>query len=39
MRASVSTMRFANLAEVEAGRTDIENAVSAWCRWRADAGL
>ncbi len=28
------TMRFANLEEVEAARTDLEAAIRAWCDWK-----
>jgi hypothetical protein len=28
-------MRFADLAELEAGRADLEAAVRAWCDWKA----
>jgi hypothetical protein len=28
------TMRFADIAEVEAGRADLERVVRAWCDWR-----
>jgi hypothetical protein len=31
----VRTMRFADLAEVEKGRKDLERAVRSWCDWRA----
>jgi hypothetical protein len=30
----VRTMRFADLDELEAGRTDLEAAVRAWCDWK-----
>jgi hypothetical protein len=30
----VRTMRFADLAELEAGRADLEAAVRAWCDWK-----
>lgn len=31
----VRTMRFGSLAELEAGRADLEAAVRAWCDWKA----
>jgi hypothetical protein len=31
----VRTMRFADLAELEAGRADLEAVVRAWCDWKA----
>ena len=31
----VRTMRFAGLDELEAGRTDVEAAIRAWCDWKA----
>ena len=31
----VRTMRFANLEELEAGRTALEHAIRAWCDWKA----
>ena len=31
----VRTMRFADRAELEAGRADLEAAVRAWCDWKA----
>jgi hypothetical protein len=31
----VRTMRFADLAEVETGRADLESVVRAWCDWKA----
>jgi hypothetical protein len=33
----VRTMRFNDLAELEAGRADLEAAVRAWCEWKAGA--
>ena len=33
----VRTMRFADLAELEAGRGDLEAAIRAWCDWKAAA--
>lgn len=30
----VRTMRFADLAEVEAGRGDLEAVIRAWCAWK-----
>lgn len=32
----VRTMRFAGLAELEAGRADLEAVIRAWCDWKAD---
>ena len=34
----VRTMRFANLAELEQGRPDLEAAIRDWCAWRAGSG-
>jgi hypothetical protein len=31
----LGTMRFGDLEELEAGRSDFENAVRAWCEWKA----
>lgn len=31
----VRTMRFADLDEIEAGRTDLDAVVRAWCDWKA----
>jgi hypothetical protein len=31
----VRTMRFTDLAQLEAGRADLEAAIRAWCEWRA----
>jgi hypothetical protein len=31
----VRTMRFADLDELEAGRSDLEAAIRAWCDWKA----
>jgi hypothetical protein len=31
----VRTMRFADLGDVEAGRTDLERVIRAWCDWKA----
>jgi hypothetical protein len=31
----VRTMRFADLDELEAGRTELEAVVRAWCDWKA----
>ena len=31
----VRTMRFADAADVESGRADLEAAVRAWCDWKA----
>jgi hypothetical protein len=31
----VRTMRFADVAELEAGRADLEAAIRAWCDWKA----
>jgi hypothetical protein len=31
----VRTMRFADLDELEAGRSDLEEVVQAWCEWKA----
>ncbi|HEX2105043.1 MAG TPA: DUF1801 domain-containing protein [Solirubrobacteraceae bacterium] len=30
----VRTMRFADLAEVEAARADLEAAIRSWCEWK-----
>jgi hypothetical protein len=30
----VRTMRFADLAEVESGREDLEAVIRAWCEWK-----
>jgi hypothetical protein len=30
----VRTMRFADVDEVEAGRTDLEAVIRAWCEWK-----
>lgn len=32
--ATARVMRFADLPDVEAGRTDLEAAITAWCHWR-----
>ena len=32
----VRTMRFADVAEVEAGRSDLETVIRAWCEWKGD---
>jgi hypothetical protein len=31
----VRTMRFSDLAELEAGRSDLEAAIRDWCEWKA----
>jgi hypothetical protein len=31
----VRTMRFTDLAQLEAGRADLEAAIRAWCAWKA----
>jgi hypothetical protein len=31
----VRTMRFADLDQLEAGRSDLESAIRAWCDWKA----
>jgi hypothetical protein len=31
----VRTMRFADVGELEAGRADLEDAIRAWCAWKA----
>jgi hypothetical protein len=33
----VRTMRFADLGELEAGRSDLEAVIRAWCDWKAGA--
>jgi hypothetical protein len=34
----VRTMRFADLAELDAGRADLEAAIRSWCAWKAESG-
>jgi hypothetical protein len=34
----VRTMRFTGPEDLEAGRTDLESAVRAWCEWKAGTG-
>jgi hypothetical protein len=34
-----ATMRFADLAELEAGRADLEAAVRAWCDWKGGPAM
>jgi hypothetical protein len=34
----VRTMRFTDLDDLEAGRTDLQAAIRAWCDWKAGPG-
>lgn len=35
----VRTMRFADLAQLEAGRAELEAVIRAWCAWKAGSQL